>query len=384
MFAIIYLFELWIACMSQPHRQTRARILLTNLRDNAKQLKSYIDQQPMLGVIKADGYGHGATEVAHAIADYVEKYAVAFIDEAIALRDSGIDKPIVILQGVYSTEDWLLCAEQQFEPVIHNAQQIEFLSEITSEANRVNVWLKQDSGMHRLGFFADDVEGAVGQLRAHALINQIVLMTHFAEADNPESPLTAIQLERFYAVLHAVRDKIDGVSVANSAFMLGDDVLDAMGLTKWFRAGIALYGQNPSQAKLSDAELLKPTMVLEAPVIALRTIQPGETVGYGSRWQAQRESRIATVAIGYADGYPRSLPDGTPMIINDQVGCLVGRISMDMITVDVTDIEGIELGDNVELWGEQLPIQVIADQARTITYELFAQVTRRVPRVYAD
>ena len=370
--------------MSQPHRQTRARILLTNLRDNAKQLKSYIDQQPMLGVIKADGYGHGATEVAHAIADYVEKYAVAFIDEAIALRDSGIDKPIVILQGVYSTEDWLICAEQHFEPVIHNAQQIEFLSEITSETNRVNVWLKQDSGMHRLGFFADDVEEAVGQLRAHAQINHIVLMTHFAEADNPESPLTAMQLERFYAVLHAVRDKIDGVSVANSAFMLGDDVLDAMGLTKWFRAGIALYGQNPSQVELSDAELLKPTMVLEAPVIALRTIQPGETVGYGSRWRAQRESRIATVAIGYADGYPRSLPDGTPMIINDQVGCLVGRISMDMITVDVTDIEGIELGDNVELWGERLPIQVIADQARTITYELFAQVTRRVPRVYED
>ncbi|RUO50446.1 alanine racemase [Idiomarina fontislapidosi] len=384
MFAIIYLFELWIACMSQPYRQTRARILLTNLRDNAKQLKSYIDQQPMLGVIKADGYGHGATEVAHAIADYVEKYAVAFIDEAIALREAGITKPIVILQGLYSTEDWLICAEQHFEPVIHNAQQIDFLTQVTADTRCVNVWLKQDSGMHRLGFFIDDVPTAVKRLREHPLVNDIVLMTHFAEADDPESPMTPMQLERFYAALHAVHEQIQGVSVANSAFMLGDDVLDAMGLTKWFRAGIALYGQNPSQAELSDAELLKPTMVLEAPVIALRTIQAGETVGYGSRWRAQRESLIATLAIGYADGYPRSVPDGTPVIINDQVGCLVGRISMDMITVDVTDIEGVKLGDNVELWGERLPIQVIADQARTITYELFAQVTRRVPRRYED
>ena len=370
--------------MSQPYRQTRARILLTNLRDNAKQLKSYIDQQPMLGVIKADGYGHGALQVAAAIADYVEKYAVAFIDEAIALRDAGITKPIVILQGLYSADDWLLCAEQQFEPVIHNAQQIDFLIQVTADTRCVNVWLKQDSGMHRLGFFIDDVPTAVKRLREHPLVNDIVLMTHFAEADGPESPMTPMQLERFYAALHAVHEQIQGVSVANSAFMLGDDVLDAMGLTKWFRAGIALYGQNPSQAELSDAELLKPTMVLEAPVIALRTIQAGETVGYGSRWRAQRESLIATLAIGYADGYPRSVPDGTPVIINDQVGCLVGRISMDMITVDVTDIEGVKLGDNVELWGERLPIQVIADQARTITYELFAQVTRRVPRRYED
>ena len=255
---------------------------------------------------------------------------------------------------------------------MHNHQQLNWLHRLDVSL-RPQVWLKVDTGMHRLGFQCHEIAEV---LDSYPWLRQptTVLTSHFACADDPEHPNNVAQLDSFTALLDEFG--LPGC-MANTAAILRNPA----SIANWCRLGIGLYGASPVTGEPAADFQLTPAMTLSAQVIALHKINAGETVGYSQTWRARRDSVIATVGIGYADGYPRHCPSGTPVVVRRQRGKLVGRVSMDMITVDVTDIKGVELGDEVELWGKQLPVDEIAAQAGTISYELITRVSSRVPRV---
>lgn len=363
----------------------RAVIDLAALRANLALLRRAAPGARAMAVVKADAYGHGAARVAAAL-DEADGFAVARLGEALALRAAGVAKPILLLEGVTSARELAQAFEARLDPVVHDLTQVEMLEQAGaaegagSEAARPVVWLKVDTGMNRLGFRPEQALAARARLLACRMPpRELRLMTHLARADEPDAAPTAAQVARFEALVGewaAAAGARPATSLGNSAGTLRGAATQG----DWIRPGIALYGGSPFAERDAAALGLAPVMTLETAVIALREVPPGEGVGYGATWRAARASRIAILAAGYADGLPRHLPSGAPVAFAAGRAPIAGRVSMDMIAVDVTDLPTVTVGERAVLWGEGLPVDEVAARAGTIAYELLCGVAPRVPR----
>jgi alanine racemase len=321
-------------------------------------------------VIKANAYGHGLVPAAKALAE-TDGFSVARLDEGLALRAAGLANRILLLEGVFSAEQLAVAAQQRFDLMVHSVEQLELL-EGRAGTDVISTWIKVDSGMNRLGFRAEHFADAYARLRRVANVApDPTLVTHLANADDRRDTKTVAQLQSFAAATAALQG---ARSIANSAALLAwpDTRAD------WVRPGLVLYGVSPFPSGTGADLGLRPAMTLQTEVIAVKDVREGETVGYGGAWRAARHSRMAVVAAGYGDGYPRSVESGTPLLVNGRRAPIVGRVSMDMITVDVTDLPGVATGDPVVLWGEGVPVEEIARHAGTIPYELICGVSQRV------
>ncbi|HNC02402.1 MAG TPA: alanine racemase [Agitococcus sp.] len=344
------------------------------LLHNLQQVKHHAPQAKVLAMVKADAYGHGALLIAQTLAPHVDALGVAFLDEALALRQAGISCPIAILEGVFNQSELEQALAAQCYLVVHQQQQLDLLANYQG-TDQTHIWLKIDSGMHRLGFAPELALSAYQQLSTLNCVQEIILTSHFACADDPSSIKTQQQIDVLNQLYQQLPQTLSR-SFANSAAILAWPNTHH----QWVRPGIMLYGSSPFIHKTAKKLNLQAVMTLKTKIIALRTINQGETVGYGSTWQASRKTRLAVIAIGYGDGYPRHINANTPVLINGQRCFIVGRVSMDMITVDVTDLN-VDLGDEVILWGQDLSADEIAGYAQTISYELFCQITPRVKRL---
>jgi len=341
------------------------------LRHNLSVVRGRAPRARVMAVVKANAYGHGLVAVAEALKD-ADSFAVARVDEGLVLRRAGIRQPIVLLEGVFDAEQLRASAENDFELVVHLPEQIALL-QACRVARPFTVWLKLDTGMHRLGLTAEQFAPALAELRGLASVSQPVrLMSHLARADEPDSDMTERQLARFAA---ATRGQPGQRSVVNSAGLLGFPAAQM----DWVRPGLLLYGVSPLAGSNGVDHGLTPVMTLHSQVIAVKGVAPGEHVGYGGSWTAARPTRLAVAAIGYGDGYPRSLNSGAPVLVNGRRAALAGRVSMDMIGIDVTDLDPAPaLGDPVVLWGRELPVEEVARWAGTIPYELLCGISQRV------
>lgn len=355
-------------------RATSATINLSALCNNYKYAKQCAADSQVVAIIKADAYGHGAVPVAQALTNIADAFGVACIEEALVLREAGIQNPIILLEGFFTADEIPVIAEQGLITAVHSAYQVEAL--LSTKINqKIDVWLKFDSGMHRLGFDEVGYQNAYTQLNACQHIDNIMGMTHFACADELDNDYTNQQLENFK---QANKDLPLLTSLANSPATLGWQATH----TEWVRAGILLYGSSPLPTSHISHQHLQAVMTLSAPIIAIRDLAVGESIGYGRRFICERPTRMAVVAIGYGDGYPRHAKNGTPVYVNGHTTQLIGRVSMDMITIDITDLENINIGDRVELWGENVSVNTVAECSDTIAYELLTCVTARATRQY--
>ncbi|MCO8166951.1 alanine racemase [Pseudomonas sp. 21LCFQ02] len=355
-------------------RPARALIDLNALRHNYRLARQHSGARA-LAVIKADAYGHGAVRVAQALQAEADGFAVACIEEALELRAAGVRGPILLLEGFFEAQELDLIVEHDFWCVVHSQWQIEAI-ERTAVGKPLTLWLKLDSGMHRVGLFPADYQVAYQRLLASGKVADIVLMSHFARADELDCPRSAEQL----AVFEAARQGLKALtSLNNSPALLGWPQINS----DWVRPGIMLYGATPFEQAHPLADQLQAVMTLESKVISVRELPAGEPVGYGASWITDRPSRIGVVAMGYADGYPRHAPTGTPVIIDGQAARLVGRVSMDMLCVELTDLPAAGLGSHVEFWGPNLSASAVAAHAGTIPYQLFCNL-KRVPRQYSE
>ncbi|MCF6281798.1 MAG: alanine racemase [Candidatus Polarisedimenticolaceae bacterium] len=342
------------------------------LRFNLDRVRRATPDSAIWAVIKADAYGHGMVSVAATLCD-ADGFAVARLDEALRLRGDGITKPILLLEGVYSTDELRLASRARLEIVLHHSSQLAILSEADFVAP-LTVWLKLDTGMHRLGFDADEFAAVLQQLQQINGVDQIGLMTHLANADDRKDPATQQQLSQFDQWVAGGEWPL---SCANSAGILGFPASHH----DWVRPGIMLYGASPFTDSTGLQQGLKPVMTLRSSLISTKQLQKGDRIGYGGTYACPEAMPIGVVGIGYGDGYPRHAKTGTPVLINGQLMPLIGRVSMDMITVDLRQLPNAKVGDDVILWGEGLPVELIAESADTIPYELFCGVTQRVKRV---
>lgn len=351
-------------------RPIRARFSAAALRHNFAVARRQGGEARLWAVIKADAYGHGLMRVAEALAQTADGFSLVELENAVALREAGFRQPILMMEGFYQADELPTFAEYALTPVIHSLAQAQALVEASLPC-RLPVYLKLNTGMNRLGFDEADFRHVLGMLRDSRAVAGITLMTHFADADG-ERGIDA-QWRRF-------REMGSGsglpCSAANSAALLrypetaGD----------WARPGILLYGSSPYPEMRSARDLgLMPVMTLATEIIAVRRLQPGDRVGYGGVFTADRPMRIGIVAAGYGDGYPRHAPSGTPVLVDGRRTVTVGRVSMDKLCVDLTDAPLSEVGAPVVLWGEGLDVDEVAMAAGTISYELFCAVTRRVP-----
>jgi alanine racemase len=334
--------------------------------------KAYASGAKVWAVLKANAYGHGLERVAKAC-EGADGFAVLDFQEAARLRVAGVTKPILMLEGVFKPSDVALLTKYSLTPVIHNPEQVEMLrlSELPAE---IDVYLKINTGMNRLGFTVDNLRAAYNAVRMHPQVKTVTAMTHFADADG-EGGVKA-QLDW----LDEMTGQIEGLgqaprSMANSAALIRFPETRAA----WVRPGIMLYGGSPFADRAAAALDLKPAMTLSSELIATQHLQAGERVGYGFAYEAAGEMTLGVVACGYADGYPRHAPTGTPVLVNGKRARTVGRISMDMLCVDVSDIPEAYIGSPVTLWGEGLPADEVAASAGTVSYELFCALAARVP-----
>ena len=351
-----------------------ATVDLAALRHNYQLAKQCAPGRRAFAVVKANAYGHGASAVVEALSTVADGFAVASLEEAEQVRTVNRGARLLLLEGCFEAGEYTRAAELGLDVAVQGEAQAMALVDAPL-ARPLNAWLKLDSGMHRLGFGCDALRQCHALLKGAPAIAELNLMSHFACADERGHPLNESQLEQFASLLDL---EFDNRSFANSAAVL---TLPAAHMD-WLRPGIMLYGASPFADLSAETLGLKPVMTLTAAIIALRDVPDGESVGYGAGWVARRPSRIATVSCGYADGYPRTAPSGTEVLIRGARVPLAGRVSMDMLAVDVTDLPQAQLGDAVELWGTQVPIDELARACGTIGYELLTKVTQRVPRQF--
>lgn len=344
-------------------RPLLAEINLSYLRENYQFLKS-LHGGKMLAVVKADAYGHDAIACARALQDIADGFAVACLEEAIALREADIELPIVLLEGVFEAVEYRAVDEYHLWPVIQTKTQWIDFQEYSWE-NRTCVWLKMDSGMRRAGFQAAEYGAIYQEIQQHSAVGQIVKMTHLACADEENHSLTDQQINTFDQYAHGLCGE---ESIANSAGILAHSTARR----DWGRAGLALYGILPAK-HLSGS--LKPVMTLKTRVFAERQLAIGDVVGYGAIFRAQQPMRVGLIAAGYADGYPRVPSHDNPVWIDGKMSRIVGRVSMDMIIVELND-EKQGIGSEVELWGEHVSVNEIAERAHTIAYEILCHLKR--------
>lgn len=340
------------------------------LRHNLAKVRSSAPNAKVMAVIKANGYGHGLLRVARTLND-ADAFAVARVDEGIRLREAGCIHAITVLEGFTTLDELAAMLKYQLDTVVHNFEQLALLKNRFEQA-RIVVWLKIDTGMNRLGFKPKDFATVYQVLNECVIVKPPVgLMTHFASADDENDDFTLQQICLFNETTqgyYAPR------SIANSAGLLAWQAA----LTDWVRPGVMLYGVSPFPGQVGLALGLRPVMSLHSHLIAVKPIEKGETLGYSGSWRCEQDTVVGVVAIGYGDGYPRYVKVGTPVLVNGSRVPLIGRVSMDMITVDLADQPNAKPGDPVVLWGNSLPVEEIADCANTIPYTLVCGVTQRV------
>ncbi|NOY67407.1 MAG: alanine racemase [Gammaproteobacteria bacterium] len=349
--------------------RAHAKINLNSLKHNLQRVRQLSADTRVMSVIKANAYGHGMLQVADALQDS-DAFAVANIEEACRLRSHMPDKKIIILQGILSQEELSLVFKLGLDIVIHNELQLQLIEQ-SLLSGRLSVWLKIDTGMHRLGFRPDKVNDAVERLQLSVVGIDIQMMSHFANADDPSDSLNEKQCQTFF---QATGSYAMQKSIANSAAICSD--MDCS--LDWVRPGIMLYGVNPFLKGLATDLDLQPVMTLSATVISLQQFSKGEAIGYGGSWTCPEDMPVAIISIGYGDGYPRHAESGTPILVNGVICPLVGRVSMDMICVDVRNASSVMVGNEVVLWGNDLPIEKVANASKTIAYELLCKLTQRV------
>jgi len=346
------------------------------LVDNFNIIKAMAPNTKMLAVLKANGYGHGLERIAKAL-PLADAFGVARIDEALALRAAGIIQPIVLLEGFFSPDELAILAVNDLQTIVHNKEQLDAICQAQLD-RPLKVWLKIDTGMHRLGINPDEFNHFYTLLSQSKNVQQsLVLMSHLGCADECNNDITTTQIALFEQLTSTLSEE---KSLANSAAIYAWPSAHY----DWIRPGLMLYGVSPMQntaEKVNANEQLSkisPVMTLQSSLIAVREITAGETVGYGGAWSCQSNTKIGVVAIGYGDGYPRHAKNGTPVLINGRRVPIVGRVSMDMITVDLGFEAQDRVGDLAILWGTNLPVEEIAHWATTIPYELLCNITRRV------
>ncbi|AHE97495.1 alanine racemase [Thioalkalivibrio paradoxus] len=354
----------------------RAAVIHRNpaaLRHNLELARTLAPGRRVWAVIKADAYGHGMHWAAGLLEGVADGLSVSCLEEARALREAGVGAPILVLQGPRSAAEWRFCALHDLQPVLHDEAQLPGLHALREPLPAL--WIKLDTGMHRLGFAPLKAQLLHAQLHRHpATVNGLHWMTHLACADRPEAPQNAEQLETF---AHAVAELPGQRSFANSAAVVSG-LARSTRLGEWLRPGIMLYGASPLVGECGPERALRPVMTVTAPLIALKSLEPGASVGYGASWTANRPTRAGVVAMGYADGYPRHAPSGTPVRLRGRECPVIGRVSMDMLEIDLTAVPEARVGDVATLWGEGLPVERIAEAAGTISYELLTRVAGRL------
>jgi len=350
-------------------RTATAIIDLIALGNNYRKIQSLSPNAKVLAVLKANGYGHGLELIAKALPN-ADAFGVARIDEALALRAAGIERPIVLLEGFFAKEDIDTLVEHNLETIVHNEQQLNAIIDAKLKSP-LKIWLKIDTGMHRLGINPEQLTQFYQTLSQSVNVQKnIILMSHLGCADEKNNQATPKQVALFNEL---TADFSLEKSMANSAGVL----LWPESHYQWIRPGLLLYGVSPLPMD-TCVDGIVPVMALQSSLIAVREITAGAAVGYSGAWVSEKNTTIGVVAIGYGDGYPRHAPNGTPVLINGRCVPLIGRVSMDMITVDLGENSQDKVGDVVTLWGKGLPVEKVAEFSTTIPYELLCNITRRV------
>lgn len=356
-------------------RPIAATIHMGALRHNLQRMREAAKGRTLWAVVKANAYGHGLLRAARA---FEEADGLALIDlcDAQKVREQGWTKRILLLEGFFDESDLPLLEKFDIETIVHNRHMIEILK-AHAPFKSLKVHIKINSGMNRLGFLATEEEGVRAELEAIEGVRVMGVVTHFANAEptyEADKPATvSLQLSR----MRHIEPRPEHLCMANSAATLWQDDVKGDAV----RAGVALYGASPDSHYTSEDLDIRPAMTLSAKILAIQNVPAGEAIGYGSRFVTHRDSRIAVVACGYADGYPRSTPDGTPTYVEGNIAPIAGAISMDMLTIDVTDVPEAQLGSEVELWGSHIPVNEVARRCGTIGYELLCAIALRVPIV---
>lgn len=357
-------------------RGTQLEIRPQALRANAQLARKLAPDSAVFAMVKANAYGHGLALAVNAMAPVVDGFGVAFVEEAEELLAIKPDAKVMVLEGCFDAAEWLLASELGLTVTLRSPEQLAQIQGLTF-AKPLALWLKVDTGMHRLGFPVQQAQAVAQALQQQAGIQLKGVMSHLACADELHHPLTLQQLTQIKALASALKLPY---SIANSAALIRyPEYRNAL-----VRPGIMLYGASPLAERSAQTLGIAVTQQLTAPIIAFTQVPKGETVGYGATWVAQRDTRVAVVAMGYGDGYPRQAPSHTPVAIGGEKTTLVGRVSMDMLTVDVTDMPHVRVGDSVEFWGDTVSATDVAAACGTISYELFCQVTARPRRVIKE
>lgn len=353
-------------------RHIVATVSQAALRHNFQQIRRCAPHSKIMAMVKANAYGHGLTTVAETLRE-ADALGVASIEEALLVRKIGVQTDLVLMEGIFREEELPFIQTHHLTQVVHHWPQIQALQHYQETIRApFKVWLKINTGMNRLGFSLQEVREAHRTLASLPHVDLIGMMTHFSQADDLRSETTSLQIERFNRI-------VDGLAgqrcLANSAAILAWPQTHA----DWVRPGLMLYGASPFQESTAQAYNLLPGMTLQSEIIAIRDLSRGERVGYSGTWENIRsDCKIGIVAMGYGDGYPWHVKNGTPILVNQQRTQIVGRISMDMLAIDLTTVGPVKIGDPVILWGEGLPVEEVAKHAGTIPYELFCRFTERV------
>ena len=347
------------------------------LRHNLQRLRELAPDSRMVAVVKANAYGHGLLETARTLTD-ADAFGVARLEEALRLREGGITQPVLLLEGFFDADDLPSISREGFHTVVHNEAQLSALEQATLE-KPVTVWMKLDTGMHRLGVLPEHADAFYERLSACKNVSQPVnIVSHFARADEPDCGATEKQLALFN---HFTDGKPGQRSIAAS----GGILLWPQSHFEWVRPGIILYGVSPLDTRPWGEDFgFKPVMTLTSSLIAVREHKAGEPVGYGGTWVSERDTRLGVIALGYGDGYPRSAPSGTPVRVNGREVPIVGRVAMDMICVDLGPDAQDKMGDSVVMWGDGLPVERIAEMTGVSAYELITRLTPRMATRYLD
>lgn len=364
-----------------PSNRVKVVVNLNNLRDNFKMIKALNPNKKIISIIKSNAYGHGIVEVAKTLekSDY---FGTTDLKEAYCLRQNKIKTPIVVMSGIWNEYDFFVSIEQNIHLVVYEESQLEKISMLAKKTKKnIQMWVKIDSGMNRLGIMSHRAEIVLRQLTENPFVKSIVVMTHFANADNTNKGEMDKQRKSWAKIIKKINDiaKITCLTTANSSTVLNynEDTGDII------RPGLILYGIVP-KIKGGPKQIinLKQVMTLKSSVISIKKVSKGEAVGYGSRWKAKRDSMIAIGAIGYGDGYDRHMSDGTPVLVNGQKAMLAGRVSMNMISIDVTDCKNINIGDEVIVFGEELPLNELEKINDFSAYDVIISAGSKAPIEY--
>ncbi|BDH47542.1 alanine racemase [Salmonella enterica subsp. enterica serovar Choleraesuis] len=345
------------------------------LRHNFQQLRKQAPDSRLVAVVKANAYGHGALETARELPE-ADAFGVARIEEALRLREGGIDQSIMLLEGFFNASDLPVIAKENFQTAVHSVEQLEALEQ-AELSQPVAVWMKLDTGMHRLGVLPEDAQEFYERLSRCKNVRQPVnIVSHFARADELEEDATEKQLAAFNAFC-ADKPGLKSIAASGGLLFWPQSHFDTV------RPGIILYGVSPLEGKPWGQDLgFEPVMTLTSSLIAVRQHKAGEPVGYGGTWTSERDTRLGVIAIGYGDGYPRAAPSGTPILVNGREVPLVGRVAMDMICVDLGPDATDKAGDPAVMWGPELPVERIAEVTKVSAYELITRLTSRVAMTF--